>query len=39
MYDLIAVRLKRCKHDIVSRLPVRCVIIEIERILSNWENR
>lgn len=29
MYDLIAIRLRRCKDDIVSRLPISCGIIEI----------
>lgn len=39
MYDLIAIRLTRCKDDIVSRLPISCGIIEMERILFNWENK
>lgn len=39
MYDLIVVRLRRYKHDIASRLPVSCVVIEMEQTLFNWENR
>lgn len=38
MYDLIAMGLRRCKHDIASRLPVSCGITEVERIFLNWEN-
>lgn len=33
MYDLIATKLRKCKHDITSRLPVSCGIIEIERLI------
>lgn len=39
MYDLKAIRLKRCKHDIASRLLIREEIIEIERILFNGVNK
>lgn len=37
MYDLIATKLRKCKHDITSRLPISCGIIKIERLLLNWE--
>lgn len=39
MYDLIAIRLRRCKHDIAFRLPISWGIIEKERVLFNWENK
>jgi len=39
MYNQIAIRLRRCEHDIATGLPVSCGITEMERILFNWEKK
>lgn len=39
MYHLIAIRVRRCKHDVASRLLVSCRITEMEIILLNCENK
>lgn len=39
MHDLIALRFRRRKHDIASRLPIGCGITEMERSSFNWENK